>query len=94
MTEVLKARQSMLVHSCSTVMHSITLLFVVAAAILAAQVPALAEPIKGDPVSGREIATKQCSSCHNVLPRLFSDRLRIRRAPTRMALPASRASLT
>jgi mono/diheme cytochrome c family protein len=77
MTEAPKARQSMLVHNRSvlaTVMHSIKLLFVVAAAILAAQFPALSEPITGDPVSGREIASKQCSSCHHVLPRLFSDR--------------------
>jgi mono/diheme cytochrome c family protein len=76
-TEVPKARQSMLVHSRSvlvTVMYSRKLLFVVAAAIMAAQFPALAEPIQGDPVSGREIATKQCSSCHLVLPRLFSGR--------------------
>jgi mono/diheme cytochrome c family protein len=54
-------------------MHSIRFLPVVAAASLAAQFPALAEPIKGDPMSGREIATKQCSSCHHVLPRLFPD---------------------
>ena len=77
MTEVSKTRQGMLVHSRSflvTVMHSIKLLFVVAAAILAAQFPALAEPVKGDPVSGREIATKQCSSCHHILPALFPNR--------------------
>ena len=48
--------------------------FVVAAAISAAQVPVFAQPINGDPASGRQIATTQCSSCHRVLPMLFSDK--------------------
>ena len=47
--------------------------FVVAAAILAAPLPVFAQPLPGDPKSGRQIATEQCSSCHQVLPRLFPE---------------------
>jgi mono/diheme cytochrome c family protein len=35
---------------------------------------ALAQPVDGNAASGREIATKQCSSCHRVLPMILADR--------------------
>jgi len=47
---------------------------VVAAAILAAQVPVLAQPAERNPLSGQQIATKQCSSCHRVLPMNLPDK--------------------
>jgi mono/diheme cytochrome c family protein len=46
----------------------------VAAGILTAQFPVLAQPIEGNPLSGQQIATKQCSSCHRVLPMILSDK--------------------
>lgn len=55
-------------------MNSIRYCFVVAAALLAAPLPLFAQPLTGDPKSGRQIATVQCSSCHQVLPRLFPER--------------------
>jgi mono/diheme cytochrome c family protein len=55
-------------------MRSMTLPYMVAAALLAAQFPALAQPAEGDPASGRQIATKRCSSCHRVLPMTHSDK--------------------
>jgi cytochrome c len=54
-------------------MRSIRFFFVVAAAGLATQLPVSAEPLRGDLTSGRQIATVQCSSCHQVLPRLFPE---------------------
>ena len=48
--------------------------YLVAAAIIAAQFPALAQAADGDAASGREIATKQCSSCHRVLPMTLADK--------------------
>ena len=46
----------------------------VGAAAISAVFPVRAQPLRGDPASGRQIATAQCSSCHHVLPMLFSDR--------------------
>ena len=46
----------------------------VAAGILTAQFPVLAQPIEGNPLSGQQIATKQCGSCHRVLPMILSDK--------------------
>jgi mono/diheme cytochrome c family protein len=45
---------------------------IIASAFLMAQTPALAQP-SGDPAAGRQIATRQCSSCHRVLPMTLSD---------------------
>ena len=45
-----------------------------AAAIFAAQFPALAQSGGGDPESGRQLATKLCSSCHQVLPMAHPDK--------------------
>ena len=61
-------------HILVIAMRSIRFCFVAAAAVLATQLPLSAEPLRGDPTSGRQIATVQCSSCHQVLPRLFSER--------------------
>ena len=61
-------------HILVIAMRSIGFCFVVAAAVLAKQLPVSAEPLRGDPTSGRKLATVQCSSCHQVLPRLFSER--------------------
>ena len=45
-----------------------------AAAIFAVQFPALAQSGGGDPESGRQLATKLCSSCHQVLPTTHPDK--------------------
>ena len=55
-------------------MRSIKFFFIIAVTVLATQLPVSAEPLRGTPTSGRQIATVQCSSCHQVLPRLFPDR--------------------
>jgi mono/diheme cytochrome c family protein len=55
-------------------MRSETLPYLVAATLLAAQFPVLAEPRDGDPASGRQLATKLCSSCHQVQPMTHSDK--------------------
>jgi mono/diheme cytochrome c family protein len=46
----------------------------VAAGISMAQFPVLAQPVEGNPLSGQQIATKECSSCHRVLPMTFPDK--------------------
>jgi mono/diheme cytochrome c family protein len=46
----------------------------VAAGISTAQFPVLAQPIEGNSLSGQQIATKQCSSCHHVLPMTLPDK--------------------
>jgi len=55
-------------------MRSIRFSLVVAASLLTAPLPVFAQPSAGDPKSGRQIAAVQCSSCHQVLPRLFPER--------------------
>jgi mono/diheme cytochrome c family protein len=55
-------------------MRSIRCCFAVTAALLATPLPVLSQRPAGDPKSGRQIATVQCSTCHQVLPRLFPDR--------------------
>jgi len=55
-------------------MRSIKFFFIIAVTVLATQLPVSGEPLRGNPTSGRQIATVQCSSCHQVLPRLFPDR--------------------
>ena len=55
-------------------MRCMMLPYLVASAILTAQLPVLAQSIEGNPLSGQQIATKQCSSCHRVLPMTFPDK--------------------
>jgi mono/diheme cytochrome c family protein len=55
-------------------MRWMTLPYLIAAAISTALVPALAQPLSGDPASGRQLATRLCSSCHQVLPMTNSDK--------------------
>jgi mono/diheme cytochrome c family protein len=61
-------------HILVITMRSIGFCFIFAAAVLAAPLSAFAQSPAGDSKSGRETATAQCSSCHQVLPRLFPER--------------------
>jgi mono/diheme cytochrome c family protein len=55
-------------------MRSMRFAGVVAAAISVAPFPALAQPLSSNAASGRQIVATQCSSCHRVVPMLFTDR--------------------
>jgi len=73
---ILHSKRSM-VDRLSLTVNSVrwmTTTIVATAAIFASPFAALAQPVDGNPASGRQIATAQCSSCHRVLPILFTDR--------------------